>query len=55
MQVVLLVLYRLRIGTAVNVSSEFEDYAWQLQFFHPALNSELGNLKQKLKDSLKKH
>lgn len=54
-------------GTNVAVPSGFEDFAWQFKgddlrevnikpmpFFHPALNSELENLKQKLKDSLKK-
>lgn len=53
-------------GTNVDVPSGWEDFAWQFKgddkrqvnikpmpYFHPALNSELENLKEKLKNSLK--
>jgi|GEM_PF-852816 Bacteriophage protein of unknown function (DUF646). len=53
-------------GTNVDVPEGFEDYAWQFKgddkrqvnikpmpYFHPAINSELDNLKRKLQDSLK--
>lgn len=54
-------------GQNVDVPSGFEDYAWQFKgddlrqvnikpmpYFHPALQSELENLKQKLQNSLKR-
>lgn len=53
-------------GTQVDVPQGFEDYAWQFKgddirqvnikpmpYFHPAINSELQNLKRKLKNSLR--
>ncbi|MBE9598743.1 HK97 gp10 family phage protein [Pedobacter sp. MC2016-24] len=52
-------------GSNVDVPPGFEDYAWQFKgddkrqvnikpmpYFHPAINSELDNLKRKLNDSL---
>ncbi|WP_316817285.1 HK97 gp10 family phage protein [Pedobacter nyackensis] len=54
-------------GQNVDVPSGFEDYAWNFKgddkrlvnikpspYFHPALKSELENLKRKLQNSLKK-